>query len=205
MPSLGATTATGPARPLRAVVPPDPQRIRLADVELRRAWLLGLALALQLLLGRFPPGWRGVGLVTSMALVGLWLAANLPRRPSTARLAFGLLAAGWALNVAVMAPNHGMPVSRAALEAVDAPATTDVAAGNLYKHVAMDGDTTLPWLGDVVALPPLRTIVSAGDIVMAGGMVLLVGVMAGGALAGGRARRRPLGDGGRLRLGTPTA
>jgi hypothetical protein len=146
-------------------------------------------------------------LVTSTALVGLWLAANLPRRPSVARVAFGLLAAGWALNVAVMAPNHGMPVSRAALDAVGAPPTADVAAGNLYKHVALDGDTTLPWLGDVVALPPLRMIVSAGDIVMAGGIVLLVGVtVAGGALVRGAARRRQPGEGGRpLLLDGPTA
>ena len=129
--------------------------------------------------------------MTSTALVGLWLAANLPRRPSIARLPFGLLAAGFALNVAVMAPNQGMPVSRAALDAVGAPAAADVAAGNLDKHVAMDGDTALPWLGDVVALPPLRMVVSAGDLVMAGGIVLLVGVMmAGGALTGATARRR---------------
>ena len=129
--------------------------------------------------------------MTSTALVGLWLAANLPRRPSIARVSFGLLAAGFALNVAVMAPNHGMPVSRAALDAVGAPAAGDVAAGNLDKHVAMDGDTALPWLGDVVALPPLRMVLSAGDLVMAGGIVLLVGVMmAGGALTGATARRR---------------
>jgi len=96
-----------------------------------------------------------------------------------------------------MAPNHGMPVSRAALDAVGADETVDVSEGNLYKHVALDGDTTLPWLADVVAVPPLRIIVSAGDIVMAGGVILLVAAAMGN---GGRRETR----GARLRLATPS-
>ena len=164
---------------------------RLAELELRRGWLLAAALAVQLLLGQVPSGWRGAGLATSAALVGLWLAANLPRRPRTIRLAISVVALGWALNVAVMVPNHGMPVSGAALQAVGAPATADVAAGNLYKHVPLGGGTSLPWLADVVPVPPLRMIVSAGDVVMAGGLVLLVGA------AVSRRQRAP----GRARIG----
>jgi hypothetical protein len=178
-----------------SAAPRETRLARLAGLELRRSWLLAVALALQLLLGRFPSGWRGVGLVTSTALVGLWLAANLPRRPSTVRLAIGLLAAGWALNVAVMAPNHGMPVSRDALDALGAPGSVDVAAGNQYKHVALDDDTVLPWLGDVVAVPPVRMIVSAGDVVLAAGLVLLVA----GTMAASPVSRRP-----RLRLDAPS-
>jgi hypothetical protein len=171
---------------------------RLAEMELRRPWLIGLALVLQLVLGRLPSGWRGVGLATSTALVGLWLAANLPRRPPLTRAAVALLAAGWALNVAVMAPNHGMPVSRSALDSVGASDSFDVSAGNLYKHVALDDDTTLPWLGDVLALPPVGMILSPGDIVMAGGLVLLVvGTTRRGSR---RTRRTPVAGGRRLHL-----
>ena len=136
-------------------------------------------------------------MATSTVLVGLWLAANLPRRPWSIQLAISVLALGWALNVAVMAPNHGMPVSRAALDAVGAADGVDVREGNLYKHVALDDDTTWPWLGDVVAVPPIRTIVSAGDIVMAGGVVLLVGAIVGN---GGRRETR----GSRLPLAAPS-
>ena len=154
---------------------------RLADVELRAPAAIFGAVALQLALGLVPAELRLPGLVASGVLVTAWLVANARDRTPALGLAVGLLAVGWALNLAVMVPNRGMPVSDTALSRIGAPAEVDVADGNLFKHVRADGDTVLPWLGDVVPVPPLRAVVSAGDVFMAAGVFLV--------LAAGMARR----------------
>jgi hypothetical protein len=41
------------------------------------------------------------------------------------------------------------------------------------KHTLLTEDTRLPWLADVWALPPLRSIISAGDVVLAAGLIPL--------------------------------
>jgi hypothetical protein len=78
-----------------------------------------------------------------------------------------------------MLPNHGMPVSAVALDRIGAPSDVDVTDGSLFKHVGADGDTVLPWLGDVIPVAPLGVVISAGDVVMAlGGFLLLAAGMA---------------------------
>ena len=159
---------------------------RLADLDLRAPAAILVAVALQLGLGLVPEGGRLPVLTASSVLVGVWLLANARGRPPVLRAAVGLLALGWLLNVAVMVPNRGMPVSGAALADLGAPAATDVTDGNLYKHVPADGDTALGWLGDVIPLPPLGVVASAGDLVMAVGLVL---VLAAGMAGWGHERR----------------
>lgn len=152
---------------------------RLADLGLRAPLVIFAAVGLQLGLGLAPAGWRPAGLAASSALVGAWLVLNLRQRPPVLRIAVGLLAVGWLLNLAVMVPNRGMPVSDAALARIGAPPELDVADGNLYKHVPADSGTAVPWLADVVPLAPLGAVVSVGDLVMAvGGFLLLAGGMA---------------------------
>jgi hypothetical protein len=152
---------------------------RLADLELRAPVAIFGAVATQLGLGFLPSGVRPVFLVASFVLISVWLAANLGDRPAALRLAIGLLAVGWALNLVVMLPNRGMPVSSVALDRIGAPSEVDVTDGSLYKHVHADRDTTLPWLGDVIPVAPLGVVVSVGDVVMAlGGFLLLAAGMA---------------------------
>ena len=115
-----------------------------------------------------------------MLLVGGWLGLNARRRAPVLAAAIGLLAVGWLLNVATMVPNGGMPVSSVALEKIGAPSDVDVTDGALFKHVPADGDTVLPWLGDVLPVAPLDAVVSVGDLVMAvGGSLLVAAGMAG--------------------------
>lgn len=90
-------------------------------------------------------------------------------------MALGLLAAGWLLNLAAIVPNGGMPVSLHAAREIGAPAHIDVTEGNLYKHVPASGETALPWLGDVVPVRALGSVISVGDVVMFLGLVLAVG------------------------------
>ena len=154
---------------------------RLAELHLRAPGVIFAAAALQLALVFAPTGLRPAGLIVSSVLVGVWLVLNAGRRTPLLAVAVGLLALGWILNLAAMIPNRGMPVSGAAMASIGAPPETDVADGSLYKHVAADRHTTLPWLGDVIPVRPLGAVVSAGDIVMAIGVALV--------LVGGMARR----------------
>jgi hypothetical protein len=103
----------------------------------------------------------------SLVLGVLWLAVQ--RR----HVASALLSAGALLNLVVIAANGGMPVDRAALEAVGRP-SVDITAGFLYKHIPMDGGTRLSWLGDRIPVPVQRNVISIGDVLMALAIVLWV-------------------------------
>lgn len=145
---------------------------RIADSQLRWPGLLfagfGLQVALDLAAPRYE-GLEGVAgtavLVASHLLVLGWIAANR-YRPGMA-----LVFAGLAMNAVVIAANGGMPVDPQAITrlGIEAPEA-------LYgKHVLMTESTRLAFLADIYALPPLRTIISVGDVVLAAGLVPLVG------------------------------
>ena len=159
----------------------------LAELRLRMPALVWAALGMQLALGLAPlrslPGGLRFGLVvTSYAMVGAWLALNgVMGRAVPMRASFGLLAAGWLLNLVVMVPNGGMPVSAAALAESGAPPGLDVEEGHLWKHVELSASTELPALADVVAVPALGGAVSVGDVVM---VVGLAGAVAAGMVGG---------------------
>jgi Na+/H+-dicarboxylate symporter len=67
-----------------------------------------------------------------------------------------------------------MPVSESALERAGLARSTSVVHGHLAKHVQMNHDTTLRFLGDVIPLSWFRSVVSPGDVLMAIGISLLV-------------------------------
>lgn len=153
--------------------------LALASVHLRAPGLVWVGLGMQVALGgdplrSLPDGARFAFVVASYALVGAWLVVNAVAHSRAMRGALGLLAAGWLLNVVVMVSNGGMPVSAAALEGSGAPPGLDVEEGHLWKHVPASGTTVLPWLGDVVAVPRLHSVVSAGDIIMVAGITLAI-------------------------------
>lgn len=174
----------------------------LAGVRLRVPALVWVALALQVALGLAPlrslPDGARFGLVAaSYGLVGVWLALNAAIQRTATRAALGLVAAGWLMNLVVMVPNGGMPVSAAALDDSGAPPGLDVEEGHLSKHVELSSSTVLPALGDVVAVPVLKSAVSAGDVIMAVGVAATVAtgmLLPGGpsvTARGAATRRRP--------------
>lgn len=143
---------------------------RLADAGLRANVLLFVGLALQVtvdvLAGRgLVDGWPATAtLVVSQVIVGAWIVANI-RHPGMALVLGGLV-----LNAVVIAANGAMPVS------ADALATTGLAdPGDIVgKHELMTDDTRFAFLADVIPLPPLRTVISVGDVVLALGLARLV-------------------------------
>ena len=79
-----------------------------------------------------------------------------------------LILAGIALNLAVIAPNGGMPVDAAAMRRAGAESVT--IEGDT-KHHLMSEDDVLPFLGDTIALPkPIGVIVSVGDVELYAGL-----------------------------------
>jgi hypothetical protein len=144
---------------------------RVADAPLRWSWLLFVGVGLQLLAdlgaarGVLPDaGWSGYLLLLASQLVVLgWVVANwhLP--------GMRLVTIGLGLNALVIAANGAMPVHPEAIRVLGIEGAT-VAPG---KHTLLDESTRLPWLADVWPLPPLRSIISVGDVVLAAGLIPL--------------------------------
>jgi Family of unknown function (DUF5317) len=90
-----------------------------------------------------------------------------------------LVFAGLALNLAVIAPNGGMPVDPAAARAAGADTVT---IEGTAKHHALSSDDVLPFLADVIAVPRSGLVASFGDVVLYGGVVaFLITTMLGRA------------------------
>lgn len=79
-----------------------------------------------------------------------------------------LVGLGFTCNVLVILANGGMPVSPDAIRAMGGDPTGVVLAG---KHHLMTAATALPWLADVIPVPPVDLIISVGDILLVAGMV----------------------------------
>ncbi len=143
---------------------------RLADAPIRHSWLLAVGIAMQV--GVDLSAARGLGpgilstsvLVASQLLVVGWVAANR-YRPGMPLILLGLL-----MNLAVIAANGAMPVDPNAIAASGGP---DLIAP-LGKHELLTDATRLPFLADIFGIALLRTVVSAGDIVLAAGLIPLV-------------------------------
>lgn len=142
---------------------------RIAEAPLRRTWLLFVGVGLQVLVdvgaarGVFAdaslPGY--LLLLLSQLVVLAWVLANWQLRGMV------LVGTGLLLNAVVIAANGAMPVDPAAIRALGIGAA-EVPPG---KHTLLTGETRLPWLADVWALPPLRSIISVGDVVLAAGLI----------------------------------
>ena len=154
----------------------------LAHIRLRHVWLVWIAFLLQFLLAFLPGDLRQtlrlpiVGLAFILAVA--WVVFMWPPLSRLLRAALVLVVLGWAMNFVVIGLNNGMPVSAETLERVGLP-TENIESGDLSKHVKLDDDTLLPWLGDVIPLPlfgPLRKAVSLGDLVMLAGLLLFIPV-----------------------------
>lgn len=142
----------------------------LAATQFRSVWLLAAGFIVQIGFSLWNPEWltetgEVVVVVGSNALVALFLAMNL-RLPGML-----MAAAGLALNVLVIAANSAMPVS---LEAADVAGIDHETSDFGIKHEPLHDDTLFPWIADVIPLPGLNTLISAGDILLAIGIAWLV-------------------------------
>lgn len=142
----------------------------IAATKFRFVWLIFAGFVIQIGFSLWNPDWLTetgelVVLVSSNALVALFLAANL-RLPGML-----LAAAGLILNVLVIAANGGMPVS---LEAAEVAGLDGAPSDFGIKHEPLGDETIFPWIADVIPLPGLNSLISAGDILLALGIGWLV-------------------------------
>lgn len=142
---------------------------RLAHAPLRWVWLLFVGVLLQVAADILvilevlqATGPLAYGLLLSSQLVVVTRALANWQLPGLILVGIGL-----ALNAAVMAANGAMPVDPEAIAALGRD-SGDLVRG---KHVLMDDDTRLPWLADIWPVPPLRSIISVGDVVLAAGLI----------------------------------
>jgi hypothetical protein len=152
---------------------------RLAQVRLRHAWLVVVALALQILITEVVPHAARAVLISlhlvsyGLAAVALWVNRRLP--------GLVLIGGGALVNAAVIALNDGtLPASARALR--EAGFAIDPAS---FANSGVLAHPVLPWLGDILATPawlPFRNVISIGD------MTILVGTL---VLAHSVCRRRP--------------
>jgi len=144
----------------------------LARVRLRAVRLLVAAAVVQVTTWFLAPGSglaRALALALTTVLVGLFVVGN--RKVAGAPL-IGL---GLLLNVLVVGANAAMPVSVSAAHRAGL-STADLGLGADGMRERLTSSTWLPWLGDVVpvALPWQPQVVSAGDVLVAAGVGLLL-------------------------------
>ncbi|MEX0658599.1 MAG: DUF5317 family protein [Egibacteraceae bacterium] len=143
----------------------------LGYVHLRQGWLVLASVVAQVVLAAVSmAGGPTAAMAPPMLLVShvALLAFVVCNRILPGML---LVFAGFAMNAAVITANGAMPVARDALLAVSRGEATTITPG---KHrLLAEGDLLTP-LADIFAIPVLRTVVSAGDVVLAAGVAILV-------------------------------
>ena len=145
---------------------------RLVTLRPRRNRLLVTAIGLHAL--GVLAGWLWAPLLPvlvslSWALLAYYAWMNRPI-PGTILIAVGLAA-----NAAVLLVNGAMPVSETAAARAGADHTAILVGGD---HEPEDSHTRLPWLGKVVpvAFPPRPEVVTPGDVSVAAGIAVLLGM-----------------------------
>jgi hypothetical protein len=136
-----------------------------------RAWPFLIAGVVAQVAAGFLTGTAGLSsLLISYAAIAAFAAANI-RVPWMA-----LVVAGLALNIVTIAVNAGMPVRRQAV--VDAGITSRAGLSRLDvhgKHHLERSDDHLMAISDIIPVPPLRQVLSVGDVLM---MIGVAGVIA---------------------------
>jgi len=154
---------------------------RFEELHLRWSWLAVAGLALQFV--PLPGGAAGADLAVRTAVLSCSYVLLLTFAALNIRLAgVPLLFVGLALNLAVIASNGGMPVSREALESSGQADVLQVLIeeGAAKHHLLTDDDVLKP-LADVIPVGgPIKQVVSLGDVFVYAGLVwLIVAVMRG--------------------------
>lgn len=150
----------------------------LADVRLRGAWLVALALGVQIVIVSVLPGlaaevFKPVHAATyGMLAAFLWLNRRLP--------GVWIIGLGGLANAVAIVANGGvMPASGGALAVAGLPPEKP---GEFANSAAVHSPS-LGWLGDVFAVPealgPLANVFSAGDVIIAVGLAVALHRLAG--------------------------
>ncbi len=165
----------------RTAVERKPMALRYVGVPV-------VALTLQaLVVGRLGAPFRPILVVCTTAAVTAWLLFNVGGNDAPARrLALVTIALGSALNLIPMLQFGAMPVDATALRDAGFSSSENITSGHLSKHVRLSHEDA-PFLADRIAIPWLRTVLSIGDFVELGGVVLLVSTQPKG---NGQARSR---------------
>jgi hypothetical protein len=159
----------------------------LADLRIRWAGLLLLALAIQLLPALVPGeanAWRVGAHIASfpLGLAVVWANRKVP--------GIWVIGLGAALNVIAIVANGGvMPASVSALREAGLDPSPDV-----FVNSDVLGDPELLFLGDVFAVPeswPFSNVFSVGDVLVALGAVYAIHAVCGSRLVPARFRRVP--------------
>jgi hypothetical protein len=149
---------------------------RLAGLRIRAVLILWAIAAVQLVSFTQPrlssaiEAWLGVKLLVPIfGLAGLWVLLNIPRRSRAITIALLLILLGGGMNATAIALNGKMPYSAVASEQ---PGNSTEESSP--KHMPLNADTRMVWLGDVIPVPPLQAALSAGDLILFVGMGLFV-------------------------------
>jgi predicted membrane metal-binding protein len=154
------------------------------DIRWQAAAVIGLGLQFAPWPGTFLPL---LFLFLSFALLVIFAVLNI-------RVAgFPLIFLGILANFLVIGMNHGMPVSRHALEASDQTdsLTLLIEEGGAKHHLASPDDH-LVFLGDVIPIAPIQQAVSVGDVLSYAGVMWLIVAGMRSDVPGRRERRLPL-------------
>ena len=178
------------------------RRFRLERAPLRSVWIFLLAALLQVV--PFLPAVRDRSFAQALAPVGAVsgftvLVAGLLLNIRTAGVV--LMAAGAALNLAVIAANGGrMPTERSAADTAGLTAYVDgLDDAGPQRHVEAGPHTRLRILDDRVPVTPLRQVISPGDCLLALGTAWWLLAALGSRLVRGRSPE-PI-DASRSRMG----
>ncbi len=142
---------------------------RLLSLEIAYWWLMVVALLLQALLAYTPRQFNFPMLILSYLLLIFALSRN------KASLGIVIIAVGVFLNFAVIALNHGMPVALETARRIGFRGSRlDLAQARDGIHVLLTKQSLLPWLGDVIPVAWLRTMLSPGDILLNLGVFFVI-------------------------------
>lgn len=148
---------------------------RFERLRLRWWWLAVLGLAIQF--APLPEGPDGRDLVVRTAVLSISYVMLLTFAVVNIYLpGLPLVLIGLACNFTVIAANGGMPVSAEALVDSGQAEELEMLRGDgSQKHHLMTEDDHLTFLADVIPLPkPIGQAISAGDVLVYGGLILLV-------------------------------
>ncbi len=149
---------------------------RLAEVRLRRSWLIIAALAVQVVITEVHLGAPEQVLVAlhlatyAAAGVAIWANRALP--------GLVIIGAGALLNGVTIALNDGtLPANPHALVTAGLADPTEA-----FQNSGVVAHPVLPWFGDIMATPawlPFRNVISIGDLLILLGAAVLIHAVTG--------------------------